>query len=180
MHFCIDATVQKKRQIKQDPQHSIANMNTICHLPAFAEIHATVTPQERTCQSDGPPAKCHWTSNSTDQRNISPTRQGRRRNNLPQRTHRRSAAPQQPFFNCNFALSTNFAEGGIIISGRPPDMHVYILHKHVRFLISGLAQVGLPQWDINRIIQSIDVDDSGNVSYTGNRISGKKSGSRHV
>ena len=27
--------------------------------------------------------------------------------------------------------------------------------------------MGLPQWDINRIIQSIDVDDSGNVSYTG-------------
>ncbi|CDJ35704.1 CAM kinase, CDPK family, putative [Eimeria mitis] len=31
---------------------------------------------------------------------------------------------------------------------------------------ASLAQVGLPQWDINRIIQSIDVDDSGNVSYT--------------
>ncbi|OEH76491.1 CAM CDPK domain-containing protein [Cyclospora cayetanensis] len=34
-------------------------------------------------------------------------------------------------------------------------------------LTEGLEQVGLPQWDINRIIQSVDVDDSGNVSYTG-------------
>lgn len=33
-------------------------------------------------------------------------------------------------------------------------------------LAEGLARVGLPQWDINRIIQSIDIDDSGNVSYT--------------
>lgn len=33
-------------------------------------------------------------------------------------------------------------------------------------LTEGLMEAGVPQWDINRILQSIDVDDSGNVSYT--------------
>ncbi|KFG50796.1 calcium-dependent protein kinase CDPK6 [Toxoplasma gondii RUB] len=36
----------------------------------------------------------------------------------------------------------------------------------VCFVFVGLAEAGVPQWDINRILQSIDVDDSGNVSYT--------------
>lgn len=33
-------------------------------------------------------------------------------------------------------------------------------------LISGLQSAGVPQWDINRIVQSMDVDDTGFISYT--------------
>ncbi|PFH37490.1 calcium-dependent protein kinase CDPK6 [Besnoitia besnoiti] len=33
-------------------------------------------------------------------------------------------------------------------------------------LTEGLLEAGVPRWDINRILQSVDVDDSGNVSYT--------------
>lgn len=32
--------------------------------------------------------------------------------------------------------------------------------------VPGLLEAGVARWDINRILQSIDVDDSGNVSYT--------------
>eukprot|EP00923_Selenidium_pygospionis_P027870 GHVN01050389.1.p1 GENE.GHVN01050389.1~~GHVN01050389.1.p1 ORF type:complete len:584 (+),score=58.26 GHVN01050389.1:254-2005(+) len=33
-------------------------------------------------------------------------------------------------------------------------------------LTDGLAKAGVPKWDINRIIQALDVDDSGQVTYT--------------
>ncbi|KAH7647533.1 hypothetical protein FG379_000616 [Cryptosporidium bovis] len=33
-------------------------------------------------------------------------------------------------------------------------------------LVSGLQTAGVPQWDINRIVQSMDVDDTGFISYT--------------
>ncbi|KAF7456951.1 calcium-dependent protein kinase CDPK6 [Cryptosporidium felis] len=33
-------------------------------------------------------------------------------------------------------------------------------------LVSGLHSAGVPQWDINRIVQSMDVDDTGFISYT--------------
>eukprot|EP00921_Rhytidocystis_pertsovi_P016472 GHVQ01025992.1.p1 GENE.GHVQ01025992.1~~GHVQ01025992.1.p1 ORF type:complete len:143 (+),score=22.34 GHVQ01025992.1:250-678(+) len=33
-------------------------------------------------------------------------------------------------------------------------------------LTEGLAGAGIPQWDVNRILQAVDVDDSGNLSYT--------------
>lgn len=55
-------------------------------------------------------------------------------------------------------------------------LHVTLMRNYRE--CSGLAQVGLPQWDINRIIQSIDVDDSGNVSYTGEMTVFMESGTR--
>ncbi|EEA06091.1 protein kinase domain-containing protein [Cryptosporidium muris RN66] len=33
-------------------------------------------------------------------------------------------------------------------------------------LIDGLQSVGIPQWDINRIVQAMDADDTGSISYT--------------
>eukprot|EP00914_Ancora_sagittata_P003219 GHVO01006629.1.p1 GENE.GHVO01006629.1~~GHVO01006629.1.p1 ORF type:complete len:372 (+),score=68.28 GHVO01006629.1:103-1116(+) len=33
-------------------------------------------------------------------------------------------------------------------------------------LIEGFTQAGVPKWDTNRIIQALDVDDSGYISYT--------------
>ncbi|OII77609.1 protein kinase domain-containing protein [Cryptosporidium andersoni] len=33
-------------------------------------------------------------------------------------------------------------------------------------LMDGLQSVGIPQWDINRIVQAMDVDDTGSISYT--------------